>query len=163
MFKSRCFAVLLLSISLSHAAELNKAAPSFTLKNQRKVSRTLADYKGKVVLINFWASWCAPCQEELPELKRLAGEYQGKNVNIVAINVDEDRNAAKSVLAKLGLSTSHLEILWDSSSKTVSAYNIDGMPTSFILDRQGTIRYIHSGFHRQDPSAWRQEINRLLS
>ncbi len=155
--------IVIFAASLLSAAALNNPAPKFALPNSQKQIRTLSGYKGKVVFVNFWASWCAPCQEELPELNRLAGDYRGKKVIVVAINVDQDRNAAKKLMAKLGLTTSHMEILWDAKSKVVSAYNIDAMPSSFVLDPRGVIRFSHSGFHPQDPARWREEIKSLLN
>jgi thiol-disulfide isomerase/thioredoxin len=155
--------VIVLGVTLAHAAALNKHAPKFSLINSQGQTRTLSDYKGKVVFINFWASWCAPCQEELPELDGLATHYKGQKVRVLAINVDHYRKPAKKLLAKLGLASPHVEILWDSKSKVVGAYNIDTMPSSFILDAHGIIRYTHSGFHSQDPEQWRQEIDRLIA
>jgi peroxiredoxin len=158
----RVLSLTLLCSALAQAAALNDSAPKFSLKNSHQEQRSLSEYKGKVVFINFWASWCAPCQQELPELNKLAAEFKGKKVQVLAINVDEDRAAAKKLLAKLGLSSSRMEILYDPKSKVVSAYNIDNMPTSFILDSKGIIRFLHAGYHPQDPASWRQEIDRLL-
>jgi thiol-disulfide isomerase/thioredoxin len=163
MKKSASLAVMVLGVTLAQAAALNEPAPNFSLNNSRGQIRTLSEYRGKIVFINFWASWCAPCQEELPELNRLAAQYKGKKVRVLAINVDPRPSPAKKLLAKLGLRSSHLEILWDSKSKAVGAYNIDTMPSSFILDSHGMIRYVHSGFHRQDPDLWRQEIDSLTA
>ncbi len=153
---------LVFADSFLHAAALNSSAPKLTLMNSHQQRRALSDYKGKVVFINFWASWCAPCQEELPLLNQLGGDYRGRKVQVLAINVDEDRKAAKRTLQKLGLTNSHLEILWDSKSKVVSTYNIETMPSSFILDQQGIIRFTHAGFHPHDPETWHQEIDSLL-
>ncbi len=153
MLPARCLSVIVLCATLLQAAELNRPAPKFP---------ELSGYRGQVVFINFWASWCAPCQVELPELNRLAARYRGKNVKVLAINVDRDRRAAKKLLSRLGLTAPHLEILWDTKSKVVSAYNIEGMPSSFILDAHGIIRFKHAGFHSQDPESWRHEIDRLL-
>ena len=155
--------ISLFIFSLLQAASVGNPAPKFALPNSQKQIRSLSGYKGKVVFINFWASWCAPCQVELPELRRLADDYRGKKVAVVAINVDQDRNAAKKVIARLGLSGSSMEILWDAKSKVVSAYNIETMPSSFVLDPHGVIRFIHSGFHPQDPDAWRREVDSLIS
>jgi thiol-disulfide isomerase/thioredoxin len=154
--------VALLAVTHLQAAALNSPAPKFALINSHKERKTLSSFKGKVVFINFWASWCAPCQMELPELKRLADEYPRKRFQILAINVDTDRKAARRLISKLGLATSHLEILWDSRSKAVSAFNIETMPSSFILDSRGVIRFAHSGFHQQDPETWRKEVNQLI-
>jgi thiol-disulfide isomerase/thioredoxin len=157
------FLISLFVVSQLHAAALDHAAPKFSLANSQNQIRSLSDYKGKIVFINFWASWCAPCQEELPELDRLAAQYKGKKVRVVAINVDPKRPPAKKLLAKLGLTSPHLEVLWDSKSKVVGTYNIDTMPSSYILDSRGIIRFSHSGFHSQDPDHWRREIDRLIT
>lgn len=155
--------VLLVGTSpFTAATQLNRPAPGFALKNSNQTSRSLADYKGKVVFINFWASWCAPCHQELPELNQLARHYKGKPVRVVAINVDEDRKAAQRTLAKLNLQNASFEILWDPRSKAVSAYNVATMPGSFILDQRGIVRAIHEGFRSGDPAQWREEIDALL-
>jgi len=148
--------------SLLHSAALNQPAPSFALVDLQQHQRSLSSYRGKVLLINFWASWCGPCQQELPALSRLGSEYQDKKVRILAINVDENWSEAQKLLTRLGISTSRLEILRDSKSKVVSAYQIEAMPSSFIIDAQGIIRFSHSGFHAQDPGTWRQELDTLL-
>ncbi len=143
------------------ATPLNSPAPAFTLLNGRRQPRALADYHGKVVLINFWASWCAPCRRELPQLEALAAEYRTKNVRVLAINVDEDRDKAKRLLTTLGLQRPALEILWDTESKAVKSYDITAMPSSMIVDRRGIVRYAHAGYHAQDPNLWRREIESL--
>jgi DsbE subfamily thiol:disulfide oxidoreductase len=155
------FLLALIAAPLS-AVSLNTPAPNFKLKNTHHETRTLADYKGKVVLINFWASWCAPCQQELPELDRLAAQYAKRGLRVVAVNVDEDSANGQESLYKLGLYTPHLEVLWDPHSKMVSDFNIDSFPATFILDTHGKIHYIHSGYHFEDLTAWRDEIDRLL-
>src|SRR5579872_2832727 len=110
MKKMGCTLFLLLSVTALQGAEINHPAPKFVLTNSHHQKRALSDYKGKVIFLNFWASWCAPCQVELPELNRLAAHY-GKKLRVVAINVDQERSAAKELLAKLGLADSSLEIL----------------------------------------------------
>jgi len=122
----------------------------------------LAKYKGQVVFVNFWASWCAPCLVELPELNRLAAHYKGRKVKVLAINVDADRAAARRTLARLKLSKASFEVLWDTKSKTITAYDPPTMPSSYLVDRQGRIRYLHPGFQAGDPATWRQEIDSLL-
>src|SRR5262245_54061326 len=117
----RGMTALLLCLPLQ-AAQLNSPAPAFP---------GLSANRGKVVLINFWASWCGPCQEELPELNRLAAAYKGRKVKVLAINVDENRAAAQKLLGRLGIAAPELTILWDPKSKIVGAYKIDAMPSSF--------------------------------
>jgi peroxiredoxin len=143
------------------AAVVGQSAPAFTLKNTSGQARSLADYRGHVVLVNFWASWCAPCQTELLELSRLAAQRHGKGAKVVAINVDEDPAAGRRVLKRLKLERSKIEFLWDRRSRVVKAYDPPTMPSSFIIDRHGKIRFIHAGFQPGDPAAWRREIDRL--
>ena len=144
------------------AATLNRPAPGFSLKNSRHQQRKLSDFRGDVVLINFWASWCGPCQQELPELARLSAEFRSKHVKVLLLNVDSERASGQRLVSKLHLSDFPAEVLWDPQSKVAAAYDIPAMPSSFILDTHGSVRYIHSGFHAEDVSLWRQEINQLL-
>ena len=134
----------------------------FTLNDSRDMAHSLSDDEGKIVFINFWASWCAPCRIELPELSHLADGYTGKKVHIVVINVDKDRAGGLKALHQLGLDHSNFKVLWDNHSKVVSAFDIQGMPSSFILDSQGIIRFQHEGYHPKDPMLWRKEIDALL-
>ena len=161
MLSVRVLTLLALGATVLQAAALNAPAPKFALENQRKEIRTQSDYKGKVLFVNFWASWCAPCLEELPELNRLAADYKAKKVAVLAINVDPERTEARNLLTKLRLRHPEFEVLWDSKSKAVGAYDIQAMPSSFIIDRKGVVRFTHTGFHPQDPAVWRREIDSL--
>ncbi len=163
-FKFCCMVTgrLFLSLSFAGAATQGEPAPTFTLTNGHHQQRTLASYKGKICLINFWASWCGPCAVELPQLNRLATDYKGKPFRVIAVNVDPDSASARKLLTHLGLTDPPLDLLWDPQSKAVSAYNIESMPSSFIVDEHGLVRFVHAGFHRHDPAAWRNEIDSLL-
>lgn len=144
------------------AVDVGRPAPSFKLKNSQGALKSLKDYQGKVLLINFWASWCGPCLGELKELNQLARDYRGKNFRVLAINVDEKSSDGRKLLKRLGLQSAAFETFWDNRSKIVSAYNIPAMPTSVIVDRHGTVRFIHSGFRPEDPAVWRREIDSLM-
>jgi thiol-disulfide isomerase/thioredoxin len=163
MKKSMAVLSLLLATTFLQAVSVNDPAPPFALTNQHQQRRTFAGYKGKVLFINFWASWCGPCQLELPELNRLASGYKGKKVKVLVINVDQERGDAEKLLAKLGLQAPAFEVIWDNHAKAVNAYNIDAMPSSFVIDPRGIIRFVHSGFHMTDPAEWRKEIDGLLT
>jgi thiol-disulfide isomerase/thioredoxin len=153
---------LLLAIGSLQAVQNNEPAVHFSLRDSHHTVRTLDSYKNKIIFINFWASWCAPCQEELPELNKLAEAYKSKRVVVVTINVDSDPQAARTLLAKLGLKDPHFQILWDTASKAVGAYDIATMPYSFVVDQKGIVRYSHSGYHSHDSAKWRSEIDGLL-
>lgn len=160
------FALVLLSGLLYFAPQLSQAssvgdqAPDFSLKNSNGDLKRLAQYRGKIVLINFWASWCAPCQSELPKLNELAARHKGR-LQVLAINVDNEKTLGQKSLARLGLSRATLEVLWDNRSKAVSAYNPPTLPSSYLIDARGKIRFIHEGFRPEDPRAWDQEIQTL--
>ncbi len=110
----------------------------------------LADLKGKVVLVDFWASWCAPCKKELPILDQLAKKYtaDGKPVVVVAVNIDQDRGNAQKIVHELKISG--LRIGLDPAGKVAGAYDVPTMPSSYVIDTQGAIRLVHPGFEPGD-------------
>jgi thiol-disulfide isomerase/thioredoxin len=134
-------------------------APSFSLKGMTGQARTLSEFKGRVVLIDFWASWCAPCKESFPALDSLHEELNGEGLEVVAINVDEDR---KSALAFLAARSPSLTVLFDPSGRTPEAFKVEGMPSSFLIDREGFVRFRHLGFTAQTKTDFRREISILL-
>jgi thiol-disulfide isomerase/thioredoxin len=107
----------------------------------------LRGHKGKVLLIDIWASWCAPCKEELPLLDRLAGRLAGKGVEIIAISIDEEKAAAEDFLRgrKWKLTLAH-----DPTGQVPSALAPPKMPTSYIVDGQGIVRHVNAGFEPGD-------------
>ena len=161
------FLIFLLSFTISSpllAAWINDRAPDFTLTDIDGDSISLKDVTGKVVYINFWATWCHPCRKELPELNRLAKKYENSDFIILAINIDKRRSFVDEFLRKYNLPTAKkLHILLDPSAIAVSAYNARAMPTSFIVDKTGIIRYVHLGFREQDPRQWVLEVKKLLN
>ena len=156
------FAVAMLIGAALHAAAVKDPAPVFSLNNDHGDKISLSDLKGRVVFVNFWASWCGPCAQELPKLSELAEEYKKENFALLAVNVDADAVLAHKFLRTLPLPPSPMAIIWDSDSKTVSAYDPQTMPSSYIVDSQGIIRFIHSGYTSSDTAKWRQEIESIL-
>ncbi len=163
MLRTACIGIaLLVAAASARAAKVGAAAPDFSLTSRDGKQSALSGHKGKVLLINFWASWCAPCADELPELNQLAIDERGKEVGVIAINVDKDSGKARALLSQLNLESPALEILWDPDSKAVAAYNPETMPSSFVVDAGGIIRFVHAGFHDRDPKTWRKELKDLL-
>jgi len=101
--------------------------------------------KGKVVLVDFWASWCAPCKISLPLLAKLAKKYPG--FIVIAINVDDEKENALKFLKDLKLDVT---AVYDSNKKVVEAYDVPEMPTAYLVDQYGKIQYIHSGYKKED-------------
>lgn len=120
-----------------------------------------ADLKGKVVLVDFWASWCGPCKESFPAMDELQQKYGQKGLVILAVNVDEDAAAMKDFLKDHPAS---FTILHDASKKLVGTVNIASMPSSFILGPDGKVAAVHKGFHgKQTSLEYAKEVEGLLS
>jgi thiol-disulfide isomerase/thioredoxin len=102
----------------------------------------LADYRGKAVVVNFWATWCQPCREELPSLERLRDAMRGRQFEVLAVNVAEGEPRVKGFLAEVPL---RLPVLLDRDGDTQRAWKVRGLPATFLLDREGAIRYWYLG------------------
>jgi cytochrome c biogenesis protein CcmG, thiol:disulfide interchange protein DsbE len=118
----------------NHPKEIGKPAPDFTVSDSR-TSIHLASYRGQVVLVNFWASWCAPCIEELPSLLEFHREHP--EYPILAVSIDEDEHAYQRFLVQR-----HVDFLtvWDPGESAANKYGATGWPETFIIDRQGNMR-----------------------
>lgn len=113
------------------------AAPAFEIENLRGGNSSLADYKGKLVLLNFWATWCVPCTEEMPGMETLWQKYKEQGLEIVAISVDEGARGRIETFSKMfGI---NFHILLDPESEVSDLYEVSGVPTSFLIDRNGKV------------------------
>ncbi|MBI3609559.1 MAG: TlpA family protein disulfide reductase [Nitrospirae bacterium] len=156
-------ASFLLTASPSWAAWINDKAPDFTLQDLNGQPVSLPGLKGKVIFIDFWADWCPPCKKEFPELNKLAERYKESDMLILAVNLDKKRAHVDEFLERLPMPLSQrMTVLLDPQSTVVSSYGARAMPTSFIVDKEGVIRYIHLGFNEADPAKWVTEIEALL-
>lgn len=133
-------------------------APRFTLPT-RDGTVCLDSLRGKVVYVDFWASWCVPCKQSFPWMKSLNDRYAGKGLVIVAINLDKDRGAADTFLDKFPAS---FQVAFDPSGKTAKAFKVWGMPTSYIVSPTGTILSTHPGFDAKRAPAIESEIAAAL-
>lgn len=124
-------------------------------------SRTLrlSDLRGKVVYVDFWASWCPPCRLSLPELEQIRNEIGG-DFEVFAINIDEDPELARHFLEQHPVS---YPIASDSKSVFPPLFDLKGMPTSYLVDREGVVRYVHEGYRRGDGEKIREVVQQLLS
>lgn len=161
--KILCSLLILAAAAGAHAAFVNDPAPSFSLKAMDGKDIRLEDFRGEVVLVNFWASWCPPCKQEFPELNELANEYKGEKVKVLGINLDKSQERVEKYLEKIKIKPSSMIILLDPEAKVVANYVARSMPSSFIVDQQGVIRFVHFGFSESDPVKWRKEIESLRS
>jgi peroxiredoxin len=119
----------------------------------------LSSLRGKVVLVDFWASWCEPCKKELPLLDKLAPKLRARGIEIVAVNIDDDTKKASDFVASHAL---HLTVVPDSTKKIVGAYEPPKMPSSFVVDKSGVVRSVHGGFEPGDEAKLEAELTQLV-
>lgn len=115
--------------------------------------------KGKVVIYDFWASWCTPCKVELPFLDKLYKKHRKEGLVVIGINVDEEQGSAQKFLKDHPV---RFPIVFDKGKKLIDKAKVSTMPTSFIVDRQGVIRYHHQGFHKESMGKFRSQVKSLL-
>lgn len=124
------------------APKVGAAAPDFTLPSLGGKAVSLNSYKGKVVLLNFFATWCPPCRAEMPDLESSYKELKDKGLEIIAVDLQEDQNTVSGYVKSLGLS---FTILLDRGADVFGQYHVTGLPTSYFIDRDGVIREISIG------------------
>ncbi|WP_373508829.1 TlpA family protein disulfide reductase [Thiocapsa sp.] len=130
-----------------------------------KVISDWSEFSGKVVYVDFWASWCLPCLRTFPFMMELAAEMGMSGLQIVAVNLDEDRSAAQAFLLDFELQdySAGIVAVADDSRECAKAFEVVAMPSSYLIDRRGVIRYQHKGFRPADEHVLRQRINNLLN
>jgi peroxiredoxin len=151
-------AALLLSVPVLAGAP-GAAAPQFSLAARGGQNVSLAQYKGQVVMINFWASWCGPCRQEMPLLESIYKKYNKLGFTMLGVNVEPDSNAANAWLKETPVS---FPILYDTESKVSKLYDVAGMPTSVIIDRAGKVRLIHRSYRPGDENEYLDSIRSLI-
>jgi thiol-disulfide isomerase/thioredoxin len=152
-------AVALGSASAAHAIEPGAAAPEIALAGAHGPV-SLAAYKGKVVYVDFWASWCGPCRQSFPWMNALQAKYGAKGLQIVGVNVDAQRADADRFLAE---APATFAIGFDAQGDTPRRYAIKGMPTSVLIGPDGKVLQVHNGFRDEDRKALEAAIDGALS
>jgi DsbE subfamily thiol:disulfide oxidoreductase len=138
---------------------VGKPAPDFAAKSDSGRNVRLSELRGQVVLINFWASWCSPCRQELPLLSKIYSQYRGAGFALLAVNVDDNRKDAESMLKRLGLK---FPTLFDGNKKVAKLYGVDTMPATLVIDRDGRVRYVHRGYYDGYERKYEQQVRELL-
>jgi thiol-disulfide isomerase/thioredoxin len=136
-------------------------APAFEGKTSQGKEIKLSDYSGKVVLLDFWASWCPPCREEMPELVKFYKSHKDPHFEIIAVNIDNDADNMKHFIDKLTLKPD-FPIIADNSQQIPPLFEIEAMPTTIFIDKKGTIRYRHDGFKQSYINDFNEELTQLL-
>lgn len=156
-----CVAALAaLSLTVPAAAlDAGSKMPEIGLNDLAGTPVTVASLAGKVVIVDFWATWCAPCKEELPVLQKLYKKYGSKGLVVVGVSVDKDASGIKGFLSKLGVT---FPIVHDANHQVSGRYKPPRMPSSYIVDRKGIVRFVHGGFRADDAAIFEKEIVGLL-
>jgi peroxiredoxin len=135
------------------------SAPDFTLRTMSGSNLRLAEQRGRVVMVNFWATWCGPCRQEMPQLDRLYEKYRASGFVLLGVNVDDDPKKAAEVAAKLGV---RFPVLLDTDKAVSRRYDLATMPSTVIIDRDGTVRYVHKGYLSGYEDTYEKQIRELL-
>jgi peroxiredoxin len=140
------------------AVEAGQLAPSFSLASTSGEIVSLDTLRGKVVLVDFWASWCGPCKRSFPWMAEMQRRYGSRGLAIVAVNVDKKRSDADRFLQAV---PAPFTVVFDAAGSVPAAFGVPGMPTSYLIDASGRIAHVEQGF-RDDPGALEERIKLLL-
>ena len=137
----------------------SKPAPAFDLPSRDGKEVALSQFKGQVVMINFWASWCGPCRTEMPILEKLHAKYKPMGFTMIGVNVEPDSGLAAKWLASTPVS---FPILFDTRSEVSKLYSVAGMPSTVIIDRKGNLRWLHRGYKAGDENEYLDQIRAMV-
>ena len=143
------------------AASSSGPAPAFSLSARGGKTIDLSQFKGQVVMINFWATWCGPCRQEMPILEDIYKKYKPMGFTMLAVNVEPDTAAAEAWLSKLSKPVT-FPVAFDTESKVSKLYKVAGMPSSVIVDRKGNVRVLHRGYKAGDENIYLTQIRSML-
>ena len=157
---SALFGALLATASRARAAVApSMPAPDFTLRSAEGGNLRLAEMRGRVVLVNFWATWCGPCKVEMPHLNRIYEKYRSAGFVLLGVNIDEDPRQAVALATRMGLK---FPVLLDTDKAVSRRYALDSMPGTVIIDRDGKVRHVHKGYREGVEATYDAQIRALV-
>jgi len=162
MRRVRCWSLLALLLLAGPAIAVNvgQPAPAFDLPSLRDEGRmTLTQFRGKVVLLDFWASWCVPCAQSVPHYQKLRSELADRGFELVAVGLDEDVADGRAFLKRFDV---RYPVGSDPAGAVATRYALKGMPYAVLIDREGIVRDTHVGFQSSDVAELRARIENLL-
>jgi len=145
--------------SLASSGLEGQTAPDFALKSSTGENLRLSEYRGDVVMINFWATWCGPCRQEMPLLDELYTRYERVGFNLLGVNIDDDSRRAMQMIDELGV---NFPVLFDSRKEVSKLYEVEAMPVTVLVDREGTVRYVHHGYKPGYEDKYLDQVRSLL-
>ena len=145
--------------SLASSGLEGQTAPDFALKSSTGENLRLSEYRGDVVMINFWATWCGPCRQEMPLLDELYSRYERVGFNLLGVNIDDDSRRAMQMIEELGVS---FPVLFDARKEVSKLYEVEAMPVTVLVDREGNVRYVHHGYKPGYEEKYLDQVRSLL-
>lgn len=153
------FLGILATTGLAASDLAGRTAPDFALKSASGTNLRLSEYRGDVVMINFWATWCGPCRQEMPLLDELYNRYNRVGFSLLGVNIDDDAGRAMQMVDELGVS---FPVLFDERKEVSKLYQVEAMPVTVLVDREGTVRHVHHGYKPGYEEKYLTEIRSLL-
>jgi peroxiredoxin len=156
-------AAVLFAIPLRAAGNLESSAepaPDFALKSMTGENLRLSEYRGEVVVLNFWSSDCGTCVLQMPAVQKLYEQYRDNGLQVLGINIDRNPRKAWEMVEKLDLT---YPVLFDAEKSVSREYKLNALPVVVVIDRSGAIRYTHSKYRSADRHEYRREIDELLA
>lgn len=152
---------LILFVDLASAAKnpVLKPAADFTVKSLSGKNIKLSEQRGRVVILNFWATWCTPCKKELPYFNDLYKKYRGVGLQVLGVNIDKGISEVKRMSQDFNLA---FPILLDPKGKISDLYLVRSMPTTYVIGKDGMVHHVHWGFGPDEPARYEKEIKALL-
>ena len=151
--------LLALAVPALATTVVGNDAGNFTLKSAAGSNIRLSEYRGQVVMINFWASWCGPCRQEFPHLDALHQKYADLGFTVFGVNVEQDRASADKVLRDIPVT---FPVLFDDANQVSELYGVDAMPMTVLVDRGGGVRYQHRGYKPGYEVAYEEQVRALV-
>lgn len=149
---------LLLAVPAA-ASNSTGPAPDFQLPALGGKQLSLGAFKGQVVMINFWATWCGPCRKEMPLLEQIQKKYAPLGFTMLGVNVEEDTTQMEAFLGDVPVT---FPVLLDPANQVSKLYDVAAMPSTVIVDRKGNVRFIHQGYQPGDESRYQDVIRQLI-
>jgi|TARA_B110000914_G_C15216746_1_gene333212 thiol-disulfide isomerase/thioredoxin len=148
-----------LCVPAAYARQYDAREQVINLESHADGQLSLADYQGQVVMINFWASWCGPCRQEMPLLEALYQRYESAGFTLLGVNVDENSQHAIEYLQEVAVS---FPVVLDTTNDISKAYDVVAMPSTILIGRDGTSRYIHHGYQPGYEDKYQSQIRELI-
>ena len=145
--------------SIASSGLAGQVAPDFVLKSSTGENLRLSEHRGDVVMINFWATWCGPCRQEMPLLDDLYSRYERVGFSLLGVNIDDDSRRAMQMIEDLGV---NFPVLFDEAKEVSKLYEVEAMPVTILVDREGVVRHVHHGYKPGYEDKYLTEIRALL-